>query len=594
MTEADEQTGGPAYDRARGLRVWLRRRDASRRRVRRRRAQWDGRRRTRRVRGLVCRWFRWDVRDIRNVRRIGYRRCDGQRRHRRNRAMRDDLPGGNLGSRRNPATGDCGCEYTCNKVSDADPIDPSFTDDNCDGTDGVVAQCVFVSATLGSMAGAGTREHPTVSIARGIDIARSNGLAAVCVSGETYNEAVTVASGVSVYGGFDATNASFPFRRSASAVTQVIAPGIVFDVPLIDAETHLEGLKIRATTPSAPGASAYGVRLGGGTGRLFVRYDAIDAGKGADGGNGADGTPPSPVDGAERQQRRKRRRQRKRGRRGRPAADLRRVRRRRRPRRLRRPERRRRQARAPATAPSGGRPRELRRPLRGVTGNSTGGTGAPCAVNGAAGPQRHGRRRAGHDRGRPVHARRRRRRHQRRQRQGRQRWRWRWRWRQRNAVHVRSRRRRRQRRLRRRRRPPGRQGPRRRRQLRRVRGGGSHHRIRRSADDGRRRQGRQGRRRRGRSDRRHRRHARRPRGRRRPGRPWAAPAPRAAPAVPAAAAAAARASASRAAAEPASFTRASRARRERPAAGGPGGTNPAAATGGPGATGATGENIQIN
>ena len=255
----------------------------------------------------------------------------------------------------------CGCEYACNKVSNADPIDPSYADDNCDGTDGVVAQCVFVSATLGSMAGAGTREHPTVSIARGIDIARSNGLAAVCVSGETYNEAVTVASGVSIYGGFDASNASFPFRRSASAVTQVIAPGVVFDAPAIDAETHLEGLTIRATTPSAPGASAYGVRLGGGTGRLFVRYDAIDAGKGADGGNGTDGTPPSPVTAPSGTNGGNGRRQRKRGRRGRPAADLRRVRRRRRPGRLRRPERRRRQNGNLQQRRRARRPRELRR-----------------------------------------------------------------------------------------------------------------------------------------------------------------------------------------------------------------------------------------
>jgi hypothetical protein len=108
-------------------------------------------------------------------------------------------------------TGACGCEYTCNKISDADPIDAAFTDDNCDGSDGVVAQCVFVSATLGSVAGAGTRAQPTVSIARGIDLARTNGLIAVCVGGGVYAEAVTVVSGINIYGGFDATNASFAF-----------------------------------------------------------------------------------------------------------------------------------------------------------------------------------------------------------------------------------------------------------------------------------------------------------------------------------------------------------------------------------------------
>ncbi len=50
-----------------------------------------------------------------------------------------------------------------------------------------------------------------------------------------------------------------------------------------------------ATTPTAPGASTYGVRLGGGTGRLFVRYDSIQAGKGAAGGNGVDGAVLSPA-----------------------------------------------------------------------------------------------------------------------------------------------------------------------------------------------------------------------------------------------------------------------------------------------------------
>ena len=171
----------------------------------------------------------------------------------------------------------------------------SYTDDNCDGSDGVVAKCVFVSATMGSVAGAGTRQQPTVSIMRGVDIARTNGLAAVCVSGENYNETVTVSSGISIYGGFNATEQSFPFRRAPSARTQVTAPGVVFDAPMIAAETHLEGLTIIATTPTAPGGSTYGVRLGGGTGRLFVRYDSIQAGKGAPGGNGVDGVVLSPA-----------------------------------------------------------------------------------------------------------------------------------------------------------------------------------------------------------------------------------------------------------------------------------------------------------
>src|SRR5690242_2311875 len=42
----------------------------------------------------------------------------------------------------NPLTGTCGCEYSCVFVAANDPIDPAFTDDNCDGGDGMVEQCV--------------------------------------------------------------------------------------------------------------------------------------------------------------------------------------------------------------------------------------------------------------------------------------------------------------------------------------------------------------------------------------------------------------------------------------------------------------------
>ena len=204
-------------------------------------------------------------------------------------------PAGTWDLDKNPATGVCGCEYTCNKVSDADPIDPNFTDDNCDGSDGVVAQCVYVSATLGSIAGPGTREKPFSTIGNGILAARANNLPAVCVGGGNYNEVVSVVPGISIYGGFDSADTSFPFRRSASAVTTVTAPGTTFDAPQIDTETHIEGLTIVATAPTTPGASAYGVRLGGGAGRLFVRYDVIRVGAGADGAPGVDGAAVSPA-----------------------------------------------------------------------------------------------------------------------------------------------------------------------------------------------------------------------------------------------------------------------------------------------------------
>ncbi|MEZ4445995.1 MAG: PE-PGRS family protein [Polyangiaceae bacterium] len=193
----------------------------------------------------------------------------------------------------NPLTGECGCEYVCTKISDADPIDPNFDDDNCDGGDGVVEECVYVSKTIGTSGGAGTRLDPVDTIAGGIAIADNMNVPAVCVSGEVYNEQVTVISGVSVYGGFDHLDPNFAFLRSPNVTTTVNAAGMVFNAPQIDTETHIAGLTINASSPSTGGASTYGVRLGGGLGHLYVRYNVIHADMGAPGAPGMNGTPHS-------------------------------------------------------------------------------------------------------------------------------------------------------------------------------------------------------------------------------------------------------------------------------------------------------------
>lgn len=190
----------------------------------------------------------------------------------------------------NPLTGTCGCEYSCTKVSNDDPIDPSFTDDNCDGSDGDMEDCVFVSAADGSSAGAGTRLDPVDSIALGISVADANNVSAVCVSGETYSESVVMVSGISVYGGFDHEDVDFKFRRKDTVTSKVQAAGTVFLAENINLETHIEGFTIEAFTPGTAGESTYGVRLNGGAADLYVRYNDIHAFPGANGADGSDGT----------------------------------------------------------------------------------------------------------------------------------------------------------------------------------------------------------------------------------------------------------------------------------------------------------------
>ncbi|NUP04678.1 MAG: PE-PGRS family protein [Polyangiaceae bacterium] len=195
----------------------------------------------------------------------------------------------------NPITGECGCEYECEQTSaDTDPIDEDFTDDNCDGGDGLVEQCVYVSASTGSDAtGSGTREMPLATIAGALAVAQANGVPAVCLSGEDYNESVNVVSGISIYGGFDHLDPDFKFRRKAGITTRVIATGTVFNVASITSDTHIEGLTIIANQANGGGASTYGVHMvnGNSQGTLFVRYNVIQVGAGANGSDGGNGNP---------------------------------------------------------------------------------------------------------------------------------------------------------------------------------------------------------------------------------------------------------------------------------------------------------------
>ena len=129
-----------------------------------------------------------------------------------------------------PGTYDLGntgsCDYKCTPTQNApnDPIDPGFVDDNCDGTDGVVARCLFVASDGTDAPTAGTRLSPMKTIAYAIAQATAQGGKDVCLSAETYLGEVDLASGVSVYGGFNEHDPSFAFRRGATPATTLSYP----------------------------------------------------------------------------------------------------------------------------------------------------------------------------------------------------------------------------------------------------------------------------------------------------------------------------------------------------------------------------------
>ncbi|MEI7893550.1 MAG: hypothetical protein WCI05_10685, partial [Myxococcales bacterium] len=177
-----------------------------------------------------------------------------------------------------------GCVAT--KPFDEDPIDPEFLDENCDGSDGVLHKCIFVAAD-GDDANDGARLAPMKTIAQGITKAGAQSKS-LCLAAETFSGTVAMIGGVSVYGGFN-EKAPFAFHREKGAETILTNAGTVVAASAINTETHLEGVSLRARTPTQAGEGAYGVRLSGGTAPFVVRYNVIAVGDGQAGTAGTKG-----------------------------------------------------------------------------------------------------------------------------------------------------------------------------------------------------------------------------------------------------------------------------------------------------------------
>ncbi|WP_437954852.1 hypothetical protein WME76_25190 [Sorangium sp. So ce119] len=187
-----------------------------------------------------------------------------------------------------------GCEYACAFVSDEDRPDDGFVDANCDGIDGDASLAVFVAPT-GSDANPGTRQAPKVSVMGGINEAVLTGKTQVYVSQGTYIGRVTLSSGVSLYGGYDATAG---WARSAASIVEIRSGSTTggylaaVEGQNINAPTTLDRLTIRTSTATLAGASNYAMRCVSCTAVTLrnSRLEAGGGGPGAAGANGATGT----------------------------------------------------------------------------------------------------------------------------------------------------------------------------------------------------------------------------------------------------------------------------------------------------------------
>jgi len=191
------------------------------------------------------------------------------------------------------STGSNGCE--CQVTNAVDVPDLGFVDANCDGIDGTIADAIFVDKVTGLASNPGTMALPMATIAAGITAAaNTTPKKSVYISKGQYTEIVTIADGVSIYGGYDASN---KWQRSLGNVTEIYsstAVGITASGLTLPVEIQLFTVyesDASGVDANSDGNSSIGVFILNASGGVTVRGCTLNA------GNGAQGNPGAPVTG---------------------------------------------------------------------------------------------------------------------------------------------------------------------------------------------------------------------------------------------------------------------------------------------------------
>lgn len=211
-----------------------------------------------------------------------------------------------------------GCNYQCSPSAGEDRPDDAtvagynwqMKDTNCDGIDGDIARALFVDGFTGNDNNAGTRAAPlkTVTAALSMLGSSSSTLDQVYVSEGTYVEAITLVSGVSIYGGFKASDgwkrspSNIATLRSTSANANRHVVAITGTALTGTKRTVVQNLSIvsGAATGLVPGelqgASSHGVHCTN-CPSLSLIGNVIEAGNGASGGGATPPTNQPPASG---------------------------------------------------------------------------------------------------------------------------------------------------------------------------------------------------------------------------------------------------------------------------------------------------------
>jgi hypothetical protein len=176
----------------------------------------------------------------------------------------------------------CECEFLS---EDDEPFDD--IDSNCDGTDGVPDDAVYVSRS-GDDAGTGSIGDPLRTIMKGLAMANDAGLDLVVVHMGTYREDVELIDGISLVGGFDT---DFEAHDPDIYVTTIDGSGGSATVIArgITTETNFIGFEVIGNHTGSRGAPAIAMWVEDSSDSLFINSTILVATDGTNGRLGTDG-----------------------------------------------------------------------------------------------------------------------------------------------------------------------------------------------------------------------------------------------------------------------------------------------------------------
>ncbi|AWV88873.1 hypothetical protein [Bradymonas sediminis] len=199
-----------------------------------------------------------------------------------------------------------GCE--CEITNPNDPIDADGLDGNCDGVDGILEDIVFVAPSGDDTANDGfTPDAPLATLSAALQAAADNGRHHIQVAGGTYQGALVLKDGISIYGGYKASGFA---RDIANETTTIVAAASDFDTTTtayitVKAEaitnpTTLDNLTIEGFDATNDGASTFSVYALNAPG-LTLQSTTVRGGVATAGSDGADGSQltsaPAPEGG---------------------------------------------------------------------------------------------------------------------------------------------------------------------------------------------------------------------------------------------------------------------------------------------------------